>query len=93
MHEVTQVSLASFNAGSPTRLNDYDVIVFGVNDCYEPAEYGVERTEQLKKYVKNGGGIVWTHDSMELKFDLGPDVEIPAGVDDVGAEWAQPVTI
>ena len=87
LFEVTQVSLVSFNAGVPARLGDYDVIVFGVNDAYEPGEYGVERTEELKKYVKKGGGIVWTHDSMELKFDLGPDVEIPAGVDDVGTDW------
>lgn len=84
---VTQVHLAEFNAGNPAQLNDFDAIVFGVNDAYEPDEYGVERTAELKAYVANGGGIVWAHDTMELKFDLGREVETAAGVNDIGADW------
>jgi len=84
--DISQVSLASFNNDDiPSNLNEYDVIVFGLNDCYEPDEsYCVARTDELESFVQYGGGIAWTHDAIELKCALGSDVEIPAGVEDVG---------
>jgi len=86
---VTQVSLGDFTAGAPANLAEYDVVVFGISDSYEEgASYGpISRTSELKEYVKNGGGIVFTHDSLEGNGY--PDLEEIAGVDNVGAAWSQ----
>jgi parallel beta-helix repeat protein len=84
MFEVTQVSLTTFNLDTPASLSDYDVIVFGVNDCGEfygsySGIYG--RLSELYDYVNEGGGIVWTHDTLEYFNEYGSNVEDPAGVD------------
>jgi hypothetical protein len=72
----TQVGLSAFNAGSPDDLSAFDAIVFGVNDCYgDPS-----RASELREFVEQGGGIVWTHDSLDYGSPLGADVEVPAGV-------------
>jgi hypothetical protein len=83
---VTQVSLGDFNAGAPANLAEYDVVVFGISDSYEDAaSYGpISRTSELKEYVKNGGGIVFTHDSLEVTNDY-PELEEIAGV---GVDYA-----
>jgi hypothetical protein len=88
LFDITQVSLTDFNLGTPPSLNAFDAIVFGINDCYEQPYEGVQRIAELRAYVESGGGVVWTHDALEFKFDYGPDAEIPAGVDDVGAPWS-----
>ncbi|MFQ6128284.1 MAG: PKD domain-containing protein [Thermoplasmata archaeon] len=87
LFDISQVSMGTFNSGYPSDLSSYDVIVFGINDCYEPANLSLQRISELRLYVEKGGGILWTHDALELKFDYGPDAETPAGVDDVGAGW------
>lgn len=93
LFDITQVSLHEFNTGTPADLSDYDAIVFGINDCYEQPDEGVERIAELKNFVESGGGVVWTHDALEYKFDYGPLAEIPAGVDDVGAAWTSGNTV
>ncbi|MEM2442207.1 MAG: hypothetical protein QXX99_07615 [Candidatus Bathyarchaeia archaeon] len=40
-----------------------------------------DRLAELQNYVSNGGGIVWTHDTLEQWWDYGPQIEEPAGVD------------
>ena len=84
---VTQIGLKDFNDGNPSDLSAFDVIVFGVNDCYEDPCEPISRTAELKTYVENGGGIVWTHDSLEATGDYGADIEEPAGVDYCGASY------
>jgi len=90
LFNVTQINLKDFNDGNPSDLSAFDVIVFGVSDCYEAdgnAPLLIKRTSDLRKYVREGGGIVWTHDSLEHGEDWGPDIEEPAGVDECGAAW------
>jgi len=81
---ITQVSVEEFNRGNPSDLSAYDAIVFGINDWGEVAgnrsrKYG--RLAELQNYVSNGGGIVWTHDTLEQWWDYGSQIEEPAGVD------------
>ena len=88
LFDVTQINLKDFNDGNPRDLSAFDAIVFGVSDCYEAdgdAPLLIKRTSDLCEYVRKGGGIVWTHDSLEHKKDRGPDIEEPAGVDECGA--------
>lgn len=80
LFDVTQVSIFDFNAGQPSDLSQYDVVAFGLNDCYECHYTITQRTSDLRQYVEQGGGIVWTHDSLEHAKDLGPEAEEPAGV-------------
>lgn len=84
---ITQVSLPDFNSGIPSNLYQYDVIVFGTNDGGEsrgPYSGVYGRTSELKNFVESGGGIVWTHDTLEYIGDYGTDIEGPAGVDNRG---------
>jgi hypothetical protein len=84
LFEITQVALSEFNAGAPANLSKYDVIVFGISNRYESGTGRpgtIERISELKTYVEEGGGLVWTHDSLEHGNDYGPDAEDPAGVD------------
>ncbi|UCE38197.1 MAG: PKD domain-containing protein [Thermoplasmata archaeon] len=78
---VTQVGLFGFNTGTPNDLSSYDAIVFGLNNGFEMNSVPIARTKELEEYVFNGGGIVWTHDSLEYTWDYGPNIEVPAGVD------------
>lgn len=83
---VEQISLADFNAGQPGDLDGFDVVVFGISDGYEGSvdpEIPFEPAElpRLEAYVARGGGIVWTHDTLDCGADLGEPVEEPAGVD------------
>jgi len=90
LFEVSQVRLWDFNQGNPNDLSAYDVIVFGISDQYESSPYYspntgiIERISELRTYVQQGGGIVWTHDSLEYVNDYGVDAEEPAGVDNSG---------
>jgi hypothetical protein len=77
---VTQVALSQFNSGLPGDLSSFDAIVFGLNNGYEMNAAPIERTVDLRNYVSAGGGIVWTHDSLELTWDYGTDLEGPAGL-------------
>ncbi|UCF07643.1 MAG: hypothetical protein JSW28_08355, partial [Thermoplasmata archaeon] len=79
--EVTQVGLSDFNAGTPSDLSSFDAILFGLSNGFEGNSVPIGRTSELKDYVYNGGGIIWTHDSLELTWDYGSDLEEPAGVD------------
>ena len=87
LFDVTEISLGSFNSGVPANLSDYEVVVFGINDGYEAdipwlaTPFSLPRLTTLRSYVESGGGVVWTHDSLEWGQDLGADVEVPAGVD------------
>ncbi|MEM3382806.1 MAG: hypothetical protein QW698_02005 [Nitrososphaerales archaeon] len=83
---ITQVGLDEFNNGNPSELSVYDVIIFGINDWGEVAQNRgrqIGRLSELEAYVKNGGGIVWTHDTLELWWDYGDLIEEPAGVNSV----------
>jgi hypothetical protein len=87
LFEVTQVGLLSFNNGNPSDLSAYDVIVFGLSNRFEEGEYTpyagvIGRISELKNYVNQGGGVVWTHDTLSHGIhDYGVDAEEPAGVD------------
>lgn len=88
LFEVTQVGILDFNNGNPSDLSTYDVIVFGISNRFEgpdayyaPYAGVIGRISELKDYVNNGGGIVWTHDSLETGNDYGANAEEPAGVD------------
>jgi hypothetical protein len=90
--DVTQVGLYAFNDGVPNDLSEYDAIVFGISNRYEQGSYNpyqgaIGRISELRSYVENGGGVVWTHDSLELDPDDCPDAEIPAGVDLNSTYW------
>jgi hypothetical protein len=81
---ITQVSVEEFNQGNPSDLSVYDAIVFGINDWGEVAgnrSRKYNRLNELEAYVNNGGGIVWTHDTLEQWWDYGTQIEDPAGVD------------
>ncbi|MFQ6106061.1 MAG: PKD domain-containing protein [Thermoplasmata archaeon] len=93
LFDIKQVSIHDFNSGIPVDLSAYDAIVFGISDCYEPIDTPLQRISELRTYVEQGGGILWTHDALEFKFDYGSDAETPAGVDDVGAGWINGNTI
>jgi PKD repeat protein len=79
--EVTQVSLSDFNAGTPSDFSSFDAIIFGLSNGFEANDVPIGRTSELEDYVFDGGGIIWTHDSLELTWDYGSDLEGPAGVD------------
>lgn len=79
--KVTQVGLLEFNTGTPSDLSSFDAIIFGLSNGFEANNVPIGRTSELKDYVFNGGGILWTHDSLELTWDYGSDLEEPAGVD------------
>jgi len=79
---VDSVSLHDLCGGAFSSLMDYDVVVFGINDGYEDHDsLGAGLVAMLDHYVINGGGIVWTHDSLEWGEDHGPEIEAAAGVD------------
>lgn len=83
LFQIEQVGLEEFNNGYPSQLSGYDVIIFGINDWGEVAgdrERRIQRLDELEIYVQNGGGIVWTHDTLELWWDYGDAIEIPAGI-------------
>ncbi len=77
---VTQVRLSEFNTGNPNELSVFDAIVFGFGNGYEKNREPIGRTTELRDFVSKGGGIVWTHDTLELTWDYGSDLEEPAGV-------------
>ncbi len=84
LFSITQVSVEDFNKGNPSDLSVYDALVFGINDWGEVAgnrSRKYERLAELQNYVSNGGGIVWTHDTLEQWWDYGSQIEEPAGVD------------
>jgi len=77
---VTQLALADFNRGEPVDLSEYDVVVFGLSDGYESeAGLWIGRLGTLRSYITAGGGVVWTHDSLECGA-LGADAEETAGI-------------
>lgn len=81
---ITMVTLAE---GLPRDWATYDVLVFGLNDCYEDkAKQALPSPDALARYVQAGGGIVWTHDTLEYSKSWGDGLEIPAGVREVKAE-------
>lgn len=79
LFDVTEVSLAAFNGGQPSDLSQHDVVAFGLSDCYDRGTY-IGRISELRTYVENGGGVVWTHDTLEWPQYYGPDAELPAGM-------------
>ncbi len=81
--EITQVRI---DQGLPQDWQSFDVLVFGLSDCYE-SKYNdlLPDPKSLKEYVENGGAIIWTHDSLEYGKSWGDDIEIPAGVFQVNA--------
>ena len=79
---VVPVSLRTFNTGLPKDFGKYDVIVFGINDAYEGViGEPIGRPPELHDYVEAGGGIIWTHDTLECGTRYGPLVEEPAGIE------------
>jgi hypothetical protein len=80
LFSVTRVRQGDFNTGSPADLSAFDAIVLGMSDGWAHGDRLVERRDELKEYVAGGGGIVWTHDSLETSIPPGPDAEVPAGV-------------
>ena len=77
IYQITRVSRSEFDNHNPADLSAFDVIVFGIQDQgLNPA-----RQIEIKTFVENGGGVIWTHDTLEYETDLGPLVEVPAGVD------------
>ncbi len=85
--DLFQVDEVLLDDGLPENWFSYDVLVFGLSDCYETS-VGKEAPDipELKLYVQSGGGIVWTHDTLEYGRSWGNDVEIPAGVAEKKAE-------
>jgi len=76
-----EIDMVTLDEGLPAGWMDYDVIVFGLSDTYE-TRVGAGRPSlpELRWYVERGGGVVWTHDTLEYGGTWGPDVEEPAGV-------------
>jgi hypothetical protein len=74
LFDVNAVRLPDFKDGTPPNLFEFDVVTFGISDCYD-GTCNIGRLAELRTYVENGGGIVWTHDSLEWKQNYGPDVE------------------
>jgi PKD repeat protein len=86
--DITKVTLSQYNNGNPASLDEYDVIIFGISDAYEEGLYiPITRLDELYAYVSGGGGIVWTHDSLDYGTDYGWKIETPAGVDHTSASW------
>ena len=87
---ISQASLEMFSYGvrglygvgsdlQMTRL--YDVVVFGINDG---GENGIELPDwvasQILRFIREGGGVVWTHDYLDWDGDFGSEIEAAAGV-------------
>ena len=86
LFSITQINIDEFNKGTPSDLSQFDVIVFGLNDFGEVAgdwNRKISRLNELEHFVKNGGGIVWTHDTIEQYWDYGEPIEKPAGINNV----------
>ena len=81
LFDVTQISYwDEFHNSPPDNLDDYDVIVFGLSDCYDLHRPLYE----LMDFIENGGGIVFTHDTMD---HVSPDtVRTIAGI----GTWLDP---
>jgi len=56
--DVSLTTLASFNAGSPAALTDYDVLIVGLQDGITPA---LGRNDVIQAYLQAGNGLVLTH--------------------------------
>ncbi|MBN2056781.1 Ig-like domain-containing protein [bacterium] len=81
-----KVDMVTLDEGLPADWRDYDVLVFGLSDCYESkVKEAIPSVEALNGYVAAGGGIVWTHDSLEYGRSWGEAIEAPAGVVQVKA--------
>ena len=82
LFDVSEVSLEEFKDGTPSDLSGYDVLTFGISDCYD-GRCDISRLDELRIYIEAGGGIVFTHDSLEWVQKYGPIIEEPAGVENV----------
>ena len=81
LFDVTQVSYwDEYHYGPPEDLEEYDVIVFGLSDCFDL----VRDLDELYWFVYGGGGVVFTHDSAA-------NITPPAVKDMVGmGDWIDP---
>ncbi|UCH97425.1 MAG: DUF5057 domain-containing protein [Candidatus Aminicenantes bacterium] len=61
-----EVSFSEFASLFWRSLKDYHVIVFGISDAYEYhiSDLSQEAIAGIKKFVNDGGGIIWTHDTL-----------------------------
>jgi len=89
--QVTQVALDDFNQGTRGHLfginsmlvmeRIYDVVVFGINDGGEKGRVPpAGRLAQVLEFVRQGGGVVWTHDFLDWDGDFGSPIEEAVGV-------------
>ncbi|MCF7975827.1 MAG: DUF5057 domain-containing protein [Phycisphaerae bacterium] len=60
LFEVTQMDYwDEYHNGPPGNLDEYDVIVFGLSDCFDV----VRDLDELYSFVEGGGSVMFTHDS------------------------------
>jgi len=81
------IDMVTLEQGLPAGWMEYDVLVFGLSDTYETrVSKEIEALPDLRAYVEKGGGIVWTHDTLEfggswganfLDFSRFFDVRVP----------------
>lgn len=66
LFDVTQMDRDNYQEAPPKNLEEYDVIVFGLSDCFDL----VRDLDELLWFVDSGGGVVFTHDSAANMFPL-----------------------
>lgn len=81
LFEVAQTSYWDYPGDAPDSLDEYDVIVFGLSDCYDfhwPLD-------ELLDFLDRGGGVVFTHDTMSRVMPQ--DLRDLAGIGPWTEDW------
>jgi hypothetical protein len=89
--DVTCMSYSDFNSGVygdyENLSRDYDVIILDGADCWNSgANLDVEERENLREFVRRGGGFITTHDTIchkgwpEIQEILGYDCSAPGTI-------------
>jgi hypothetical protein len=89
--EVHQVAFDEFNSVKWRTLGGYCAVVFGISDgyCGHCGPLSSQAGAALKRFVADGGGVLWTHDTLSV---FGDQVEI-CGFWPGGGEQQVPMTV
>lgn len=70
--DVRQVGFSEFGTHEWRSLTGYTVVVFGISDgyCGHSGRLSEAASSALTKYVKDGGSVLWTHDTLQTQPDL-----------------------
>ncbi len=77
--DVTCISVNDFNDGNYD-LSKYDVVFLDGADCWGGKSLDVEERIALKQFVAEGGGLVFTHDTIGYRDEWWEELEEVAGI-------------